>query len=129
MVIVRTIAADWPGGDDAGDSVFVDQLSGLARGIQQDGEGIKTADLAAQLDAAHQINRDPDAFLAHLVQKHVLEINCFRHLLTLLLVFERRRKNPSHLVSDRHSIKRMKLPQIWLRSKPRPLTLCVLPRF
>ena len=62
--------------------MLVDQLGRLARRVQQDREGVEAAHVAAQLDAAEQIDRHADIFFADLVEKRVLQVQLrFVHFL------------------------------------------------
>ena len=54
--------------------MFVDELGGLSNGVQQNGEGIETANHAAQLNATDEIDGDADILFAHLIQKDVLKV-------------------------------------------------------
>jgi len=60
--------------DYAGDGMFVNQLSRLARAVEEDRKGIEPTNITAKLHPADEIDHDADIFLANLVEKGILKV-------------------------------------------------------
>jgi hypothetical protein len=52
--------------------VLVNKLCGLSLRIEKNRECVEAANIAAELDAIGEIDRNTDPFLSDLVQKHIL---------------------------------------------------------
>ena len=55
--------------------MLINKLDRFTRSVKQDREGIKPANIAAQLNAANEIYHDADIFFADLIQKCILKVD------------------------------------------------------